>query len=817
MFGKKRKGTTKAAAQDAPSTTTPKRSRSSSKRQQGIIDKIFGTRDGESPRLAWWWLWRKVILEYNQMKDSRTFPVRSRNLYTNDRALFSGKENMSVVLSIDGYSAMLPLEFRAAVRDRLHPSMRVSFISNSIPTRIEWSSPEMQARMRNYRSRNQEIEELGDDVFDYQVNMSALDKNAWLKESIYYLANADGNKRNRQLFDFRSFMIVTGVRGEDFDDALEKIIKFCEKNGLTVNRITRHLGSFLSSFSPTSLDFNAQAVSSVGKNVLPDEIIARFSGYDQGRIGREGIVISKDIESGYPILKKFKKDDVDAENILVLAETGGGKSYAVKIMIISLAAQPRVRLTIMDVEGAEYLPLVDFFNNQDSTVVLNMAEGQGSYFDPVSIVTTGDEALDRAGGVFSLSKSYTLVFFRTLVGDQVMSTNPWASNIIDAAVAKTYMNAGVLESDYSTWSRSADLTLHSIYQVIKQDHLTLAQERARLVRASSYTPDDFRVTNEEYCATLDLVRAQLARYFETPEHGGILSSIFSNRVSIDEVANSKIVLCSFGMESRSSVQVDPIQMNLAQLSAANISHIRSLYCKREGKFNVKVWEELQRWASFPGSREILSVAITGGRKMGDINFMIGNDPSLFMGAAASLNVFSNVTSFCIGAIADAPTRAEIAKSLSVEELLPDLDALVLKAGDTETFNTSSTTSAAESPYRRAFLIKLDKSVVTIGKVDLPEFIAKSELLRTGSIESLDADTLTDVTSEGTIIDYDAEDLSTFGGDLDSLLTSARSDLRSLEAQSYDTEDTWGVGTGFLESDVTNTGAAGGDGDDWDLE
>jgi len=446
-----------------------------------------------------------------------------------------------------------------------------------------------------------------------------------------------------------------------------------------------------------------------------------------------------------------------------------------------------------------------------------MAEGQGSYFDPVSIVTTGDEALDRAGGVFSLSKSYTLVFFRTLVGDQVMSTNPWASNIIDAAVAKTYMNAGVLESDYSTWSRSADLTLHSIYQVIKQDHLTLAQERARLVRASSYTPDDFRVTNEEYCATLDLVRAQLARYFETPEHGGILSSIFSNRVSIDEVANSKIVLCSFGMESRSSVQVDPIQMNLAQLSAANISHIRSLYCKREGKFNVKVWEELQRWASFPGSREILSVAITGGRKMGDINFMIGNDPSLFMGAAASLNVFSNVTSFCIGAIADAPTRAEIAKSLSVEELLPDLDALVLKAGDTETFNTSSTTSAAESPYRRAFLIKLDKSVVTIGKVDLPEFIAKSELLRTGSIESLDADTLTDVTSEGTIIDYDAEDLSTFGGDLDSLLTSARSDLRSLEAQSYDTEDTWGVGTGFLESDVTNTGAAGGDGDDWDLE
>ena len=202
MFGKKRKGTP-STAQDAPSTATPKRSRSSSKRQQGIIDKIFGTRDGESPRLAWWWLWRKVILEYNQMKDSRTFPVRSRNLYTNDRALFSGKENMSVVLSIDGYSAMLPLEFRAAVRDRLHPSMRVSFISNSIPTRIEWSSPEMQARMRNYRSRNQEIEELGDDVFDYQVNMSALDKNAWLKESIYNLANSDGNKRKRQLFSVR--------------------------------------------------------------------------------------------------------------------------------------------------------------------------------------------------------------------------------------------------------------------------------------------------------------------------------------------------------------------------------------------------------------------------------------------------------------------------------------------------------------------------------------------------------------------------------------------------------------------------------------
>ena len=55
-------------------------------------------------------------------------------------------------------------------------------------------------------------------------------------------------------------------------------------------------------------------------------------------------------------------------------------------------------------------------------------------------------------------------------------------------------------------------------------------------------------------------------------------------------------------------------MALAQLSAANISYIRSVFSKAQGKFNFKVWEEFQRWGAFPGSATTIKTAITGGRK-----------------------------------------------------------------------------------------------------------------------------------------------------------------------------------------------------------
>ena len=493
------------------------------------------------------------------------------------------------------------------------------------------------------------------------------------------------------------------------------------------------------------MDHSRKSFGRVGKNVLSDEIIARFTGYDQGRIGTHGSYIARDVNSGYPILYKFRENDVDAENFVVIAETGGGKSFFVKNLLNELMKYSRVRLTINDVEGDEYTPLVSFYANHDSCLILNMAEGQGSYFDPVEIMSSGDLAIDAENGTYGLGVNYTLSYLSALMGSH-LHTYQWAESILKNAISVVYRDAGVLGDDAHTWKNSKGLTLYSVYQVIKDGHEALRAGAAM---------GDYRASDEDYIKSLTFVRAQLAEYFE-PD--GSRASVFSNRVSTEDVANARVVLCSFGMKSKATVMVDEVQLQLSQLSAASIHHVRSLTCKREGKFNVTVWEELQRWAEFPSAAGILGTAITGGRKMGDINLIISNQPSMFMDAGSKLKIFENVQSVAIGAIRDANVRNEIADKLSIGYLKGELTMLA-----TATSKTSE--DGAESPYKRAFVIKLSTGEVTLGKVALPDGIAQSELFKTGSVEAAE-DTAIEEASSGATAFQDPDDLQR---EIDSLL------------------------------------------------
>ena len=690
-------------------------------------------------RIAWYHVWADVFTTDTQMRDSRTFPERDYNLYTNNRASFSGKDNLVVFLSFDGYGTTFPMRFRAELRKRLHPTMRMFFTDYSIPTTINWEDPKLKALLNNYKNTADENKELSDNAFEYQKNRTDLARDQWREESVVYLSNATSSERQLEFFEYRCHAIVMGIRGEDFDESLEKIEQFCTNRGITVNRVVQHLADFTAAFSPFSMDHSRKAFGRVGKNVLSDEIIARFTGYDQGRIGTHGSYIARDVNSGYPILYKFRENDVDAENFVVIAETGGGKSFFVKNILNELMKYSRVRLTINDVEGDEYTPLVSFYANHDSCLILNMAEGQGSYFDPVEIMSSGDLAIDVENGTHGLAVNYTLSYLSALMGSH-LHTYQWAESILKNAISVVYRNAGVLSDDEHayTWKNSKGLTLHHVYQVIKDSHEALRTGAAK---------DDYRASDEDYIKSLTFVRAQLAEYFEP---NGSRASVFSNRVSTEDVANARVVLCSFGMKSKATVMVDDVQLRLSQLSAASIHHVRSLTCKREGKFNLTVWEELQRWAAFPSAAGILGTAITGGRKMGDINLIISNEPSMFLEAGSKLKIFENIQSVAIGTIRDASVRNELAKRLSIEYLKDELTLLA-------TANSKTSEDGPESSYKRAFVIKLSTGEVTLGKVVLPDGIAQSELFNTGSVEAVEDNAIEETSSAATAF-QDPDDL-----------------------------------------------------------
>ena len=667
-------------------------------------------------------IWREVLLNDLNRYDSRYGPLRDYNIYNNTNALYSGKNNVTYLYTIDGYPNRLSIDFKGILRREVRAGVRISFISTFEKTKINWGSSQMKSKLRVWKSLDQEASKV--DEFNYRDRINEMDSNNWRKESLVYLSDAE-IRRHRELFKYRCMVVVSGERGDAFDETIVDMESTAAGLGLRMTRVESNLASYLQSFSPFSLDLNSDTLKEVGNNVIPDEIIARFSNYDQGKVGKKGMYWGTDIYSNFPCFKVVKKTSVDAENILITAETGGGKSFFVKVLLLQFLMNKNFTGTIMDIEGFEYTPLAAFVANNDNVQLINMAEGTGKYFDPVEIVMSGDPMLDR--DMFSLSKSYTLSLFGTLCGGM---NDEWTNIIINNAVAKTYSDAGVT-ADMSTWSRSKGLTLFDVYRNLYEvDELDKDYSNSH----SNNKADKIRAEiarNTGYRDSLQKVIALVSRYFEDLEHGGTRSDVFKERVTLRDIKDAKLVVCSFGMAGKSPHTIDPIQMGLIQLYAAQISHIRSIFSQARGLYNFKLWEEFQRWGAFPGSEKIITTALTGGRKLGDVNLIITNKVSELL-YQDKFGIFENITSFAVGAISDLKVRRDLCERLSVPLLKPQLDLLVTGMGNSETFNTDG--DAHVSPFKNAFLIHLDKSISALVKMTLPPDLARSQIFRTGVLQ-----------------------------------------------------------------------------------
>lgn len=666
-------------------------------------------------------IWRRHILDSLKKDLSMYPPLRSYNYYSSGMATMSGKDLITFYYTIDGYPPQLPIDFKEGIRQVCLNGIRVSFISTFEPTRIDWDSPQMKSKIRTWRTIDREAGVV--DEYNYRENINLSDSVERRKLSLIYLSDAEV-RRQRNLFKYRTMMIVAGARGNKFDKTIDKISAYCKNTGIKITRVDKRLFDFLRAFSPFSVELSGSVLKECGNTTIPDEQLARFSTYDQGKIGDSGINFGTDIYSGFPVYKVVKRRSTDTENILITAETGGGKSYFIKYLLFQLLAQPNIRATIQDIEGFEYIPFAGFFANMENVVILNMAEGSGAYYDPFEIVLTGNKKIDK--DMFSLCKSTTMSIFRVLIGVDLYENNDWGKNIVGNAVTKAYTDLGVSSYKMSTWVKSRGHDLFYVYGKLKD----LYQECLDLKR--SYSIEDLELNqrykmNDSYLDTMDRIIAKLSEYFEPFENGGIHADVFSEKIELKKIIDAKIVLCSFGLAGKSPDSIDSTQLALAQMSAANISHVRSMFAKSSGRYEVKLWEEFQRWGTIKGSESIIKTAITGGRKLGDINFIITNNVKDLLDNDR-FAIFDNISSFLVGAIDNSETREKIVTRLSVPLLKPDLDSLVTKKGNTESFKS---TEGTVSMYDKAFLVRLDKSVATIAKVQLPKHIADSAIFRTG--------------------------------------------------------------------------------------
>ena len=403
-----------------------------------------------------------------------------------------------------------------------------------------------------------------------------------------------------------------------------------------------------------------------------------------------------------------------AENWLISAGTGGGKSYWTKVLLTYLLAENFV-VTVMDYEGDEYTNFASYIAeaNPNDVRIISMGKGSTTYFDPCEIPRlTGD--LDVDADLKEQAFNYILSIFRVIVTGLDGQLTLWEEKVISMAIRRVYESAGVTD-DMSTWCRSKGLRLSMVYDEIKY-----AVESKELVDDDS--------DNAAHRAAVKIANAA-SIYFE---EGESKYGAFKNPMPAESLYGAKFIIFSFGMKGAGDSTMDPILLALKQLSVASVSIQISNYCKYvKHCFNVKVWEEYQRWGTAKGSAEIITNAMTGGRKRGDVNFIITNDLANILDDSDGMSkkLRQNIQNFAIGRIPDRTVREEFCEMFDLTDSLGALD----KIAKAHSYDDSGKGKASGNRFRHSFCIIMDNGKKAVVKAMIPPALNNSRLFKTGVI------------------------------------------------------------------------------------
>lgn len=595
----------------------------------------------------------------------------------------------------------------------LEKGVKMDFTVYNTPHKIKWDSAEMRSRMRIWNDYTKEVDNSNKNVFNYRNTRDKTLAGERLKWSTKYLNEADLDQKRSTM---QSTFLVTIRCGRD-DEALANMSitlknfkNYCERVGIQYKELRVNLMDWIQQLNIFSLREIKELKNRVPKKLLTDDLLAHFNSYKQGRVGKTGIPLGLDIFSYSIVLHKFKENASAAENWLISAATGGGKSFFVKNLIMYLMADDFI-ITVLDYEGDEYTLFAYYLaaTNPEDVKIISIGNKGASYFDPLPIGDlTGDKDIDQ--DLKNTSVNATMSMFRIIVHNTAGQFTRDEERVLSTAIRRVYDSVGAVDNAPETWKRTADLTIHDVYLELKD-----MVETKEFIDYSSGSP--------LHTAAVNIVNAA-SIYFEVGESK---YGTFAKPLKVSELYDARFILFSFGAKGAVASTLDPTVLALKQLSVANISIQISNHAKYvKHKFNVKVWEEFQRWGEIAGSKEIIVNAITGGRKRGDVNLIITNDLGRLLGNETTMSSLqSNIQHYAIGRIPDAQTRALFCDKFSKQELRQSLDKI-----GTASIGKSSGTGFQQNKWQYSFCIVKENGERAIVKAMVPPSVIKSGIFNT---------------------------------------------------------------------------------------
>ncbi len=616
---------------------------------------------------------------------------------------------------INGLPDWLEQNLFSMIRENcLLPGVRINFSIYGEPHKINWDSPEMKNRMTIWKSFS-EMEE-SSSAFDYRKNRNEMLARKRIVDSTSYLNEAELDQKRATIKT--SFVIEIACKRDNeslmnMDESITKLKRLCKSHDIKILELRVNLIDWIQQLAILSMRTTKEVYRRITKKILTDDILANFNSYRQGRIGDGGTPLGIDVLSNVPVLKQFKADPDAPENVLICGGTGSGKSMFVKNLLTWLLEDFVV--TVLDYEGDEYTNIENlvYSGNSNDAVRVSMGNGDSCYFDPMEIGDlTGEPIIDNS--LKKVAVDCILSTFKLIIsgGEEL---DKWEDSVLNEAIKRVYEDHGVYE-DKNSWHRSKGLRIKMIYE-----------ELCDMVTSQEFLDDN--MDDVKHKAAVNIVESCSAFF----EEGGIKSDTFKNPINIEDLKNCRLIVFSFGQNGAAASQSDPIILALKQLSVANLTIQISNYCKYYRHCcNVKIWEEYQRWGDIKGSEEIIGNAITGGRKRGDVNFIITNDLNAILDNDIKINtrIRDNLTGYIVGYIPDSRVRDKFCDDLNLDEMRLPLKLIYTEGS--KKYNKKKKKFYIENRYKFAFcVIMLNTGEKAIVKAMVPQEILNSKLFRTG--------------------------------------------------------------------------------------
>lgn len=680
-------------------------------------------------------MWDDVYDEYRSRYNPERALSTNRKLYLDSNFTYSMNTHVSAYYVIDEMPPEMELGYRKTMRSVAPEGVSINFIESNEPFELNWDDPRFKSRMRvkSEVTTSSQEEQADTNVYNSFKYARGNQEDERTEMSIEYARDATMSDQNqRSLYKVRVLVVITGVRGEDFSNTLKDFERMCEyRTGLKVRRITGDITATVQAFSPFNAMMTKQDRKKLRYTFTSDELRAQWHPFEQGIVGYGTTYLGTNIFTNSPVFNQFKRDVTDAETVIILGMAGSGKSYLMKLLSVQLGANDNMIMTINDYEGGEYKQLGELVAEDNKVVSLDLGMGSGRYLDPVQLVPTHDEEMDIT--LFTRARKNVIDLFRAVAGTKSLADHPWISVIIERGVDMFYHDLRVTQ-DTSTWSATLGKNIYDVYGYLKQYRPGSSELSSTVTEADKgiLTDEDVRELYKQALLNFQQDRIYFLEtfgaYFEQDKK---INNYFTKPIYLKDIIDAKLVICDYNMRGVPESQLSELDALLIPLNASTVAYYRTVYPFSRGLYNVKVWEELQRFSSLPNAVELLKTPITGGRKSGDINIVASNDPAKLI-ERDEYSLFSNYTMALVGKIKSPTIQESVCRTLGIMDLADELAEIGAVVEEEDGINTGYDEVFAE-PYKKAFVLKLNSGESAVIKANIPKHLSETPLFKTGIV------------------------------------------------------------------------------------